>query len=136
MKPAFDKLAAEYENDASVAIVDVDCTKHQDLCGKHDVKGYPTIKYWQDGEKKDYNSGRDYDALKKFVVDNLEKKCFIADQAKCSDKEKKYITTRQGKDKEANAKELARLEKMAKGSSMKAELKAWLGQRLHILKQL
>jgi len=136
MKPAFDKLAAEYDADASVAIVDVDCTKHQDLCGKHDVKGYPTIKYFVDGERKDYEGPRDFDGLKKFVVDSLEKKCFIADQAKCSEKEKKYIGLRQAKDKDANTKELSRLEKMAKGSTMKAELKAWLGQRLHILKQL
>ena len=136
MKPAFDKLAAEYEGNDAVAVVDVDCTKHQDLCGKHDVKGYPTIKYWQDGDRKDYQGGRSFDDLKKFVVDNLEPKCFVKDQAKCSDKQKKYISNRQAKDKAANDKELARLEKMAAGSSMKAELKAWLHQRIAILKQL
>ena len=72
MKPAFDQLAAEYESSSSVAIVDVDCTVHQDVCTKvfahtarrthelrsrgvqHGVSGYPTIKYWQDGEVKDY----------------------------------------------------------------------------------
>jgi protein disulfide-isomerase A6 len=136
MKPAFDKLAAEYEASSSVVIADVDCTKEQDLCGKHGVKGYPTIKYWQDGEVKDYQGARDFDGLKKFVTDTLEKKCFIADQASCSEKEKKFIGTRQAKDKEANTKELARLTKMAGGSSMKAELKQWLHQRLNILKQL
>ncbi|CAB3986332.1 disulfide-isomerase A5-like, partial [Paramuricea clavata] len=28
----------------------VDCTKDQELCKKYDVKGYPTIKYFKDGE--------------------------------------------------------------------------------------
>jgi len=136
MKPAYDKLAGEYEASSSVAIVDVDCTKHQDLCSTHGVKGYPTIKYWLDGEVKDYQGGRTFDDLKKFVTDTLEKKCFVSDTEKCTDKEKKYITTRQAKDKEANTKELDRLTKMAAGSSMKAELKMWLHQRLNILKQL
>lgn len=34
MKPDYDKLGAEYEGSSSVNIVDVDCTVHQDLCGK------------------------------------------------------------------------------------------------------
>ena len=34
MKPDFDKLGAEFESSSSVNIVDVDCTKEQDLCGK------------------------------------------------------------------------------------------------------
>jgi len=54
MKPDYDKLGTEYEGSSSVNIVDVDCTVHQDLCGKHGVQGYPTIKYWKDGEVKDY----------------------------------------------------------------------------------
>jgi protein disulfide-isomerase A6 len=136
MKPAFDKLATEYEASSSVAIVDVDCTKEQDLCGKHDVKGYPTIKYWLDGERKDFNGGRSFDDLKKFVTDTLERKCDVAAPEACTDKEKKFIDLRKAKDKAANDKELARLTKMAAGSSMKAELKQWLHQRLNILKQL
>jgi len=96
MKPAFDQLAAEYESSSSVAIVDVDCTVHQDVCTKvfahtarrtyelrsrgvqHGVSGYPTIKYWQDGEVKDYNQGRTYDDMKKFVSETLEVKCIVA----------------------------------------------------------
>ena len=134
MKPAFDKLATEFEG-TSVNVVDVDCTKEGDLCSKHGVKGYPTIKYWENGASKDYNGGRSYDDLKKHVQ-SLERKCSVADPKECSEKEKKFIALRQTKDKEANTKELARLEKMAKGSSMKAELKQYLLQRIHILKQL
>ncbi len=34
MKPAYDKLGEEFASSSSVAIVDVDCTKEQDLCSK------------------------------------------------------------------------------------------------------
>merc|ERR1711998_489441 len=136
MKPDFDRLATEYESSSSVNIVDVDCTVEQDLCSKHGVKGYPTIKYWLNGESKDYQGGRKFDDLKKFVSETLERKCDVADPKECSDKEKKYIELRKGKDDDANKKELERLTKMAAGSTMKADLKMWLMQRLAILKQL
>eukprot|EP00658_Telonema_sp_P-2_P083483 TRINITY_DN9057_c0_g2_i1.p1 TRINITY_DN9057_c0_g2~~TRINITY_DN9057_c0_g2_i1.p1 ORF type:complete len:136 (+),score=54.85 TRINITY_DN9057_c0_g2_i1:239-646(+) len=135
MKPDYDKLGEEYQASSSVNIVDVDCTKEQDLCSKHGVQGYPTIKYWKDGEVNDFNSGRTYDAMKKFVEDELETKCLVSDPSGCTEKETKYITTRQAKGAEANTKEVARLQKMAAGG-MKAELKQWLNQRLNILKQL
>eukprot|EP00657_Telonema_sp_P-1_P009220 TRINITY_DN3409_c0_g1_i2.p2 TRINITY_DN3409_c0_g1~~TRINITY_DN3409_c0_g1_i2.p2 ORF type:complete len:136 (-),score=50.61 TRINITY_DN3409_c0_g1_i2:363-770(-) len=135
MKPDFDKLGAEYEGSSSVNIIDVDCTVEQDLCSKHDVKGYPTIKYWKDGEVKDFNAGRSYDDMKKFVQEYLESHCDVNDPKDCTDKEKKYIDARKAKGKEANDKELARLKKMASGG-MKAELKMWLSQRLNILQQM
>jgi len=136
MKPAYDKLADEFASSSSVNIVDVDCTQEQDLCSKHEVRGYPTIKYWLDGERKDYQGGRSYDDLKKFVTESLERKCSVEDPQECSDKEKKFIELRKSKDKDANAKELERLTKMASSGSMKADLKQWLHQRLNILKQL
>merc|ERR1711898_86379 len=100
---------------------DVDCTVHQDLCGKHDVKGYPTIKYWLDGERKDYSGGRSFDDMKQFVSNTLERKCDVAAPEACTPKEKKFIELRKAKDKPTNYKEFERLTKMAQGSSMKAE---------------
>jgi len=135
MKPAYDKLMGEYEGSSSVVVADVDCTKEQDLCSKQGVQGYPTIKYWNAGEKKDYNGGRTFDALKKFVADTLEVKCDVKAPKDCDEKENKFITLRKSKDAEANKKEVDRLTKMAAGN-MKAELKQWLMKRLHILKQL
>mmetsp|Transcript_35723 Transcript_35723/g.76266 ORF Transcript_35723/g.76266 Transcript_35723/m.76266 type:complete len:139 (-) Transcript_35723:226-642(-) len=137
MKPAWDQLGGEYEGSNSVVVADVDCTKEQALCSKHGVKGYPTIKYYKDGDKegKPYQGGRDFDALKKFTADTLEVQCDIADQEGCSDREKKYIAKMQGKDAAARGKQLARLTKM-KAGKMKAELKAWLNSRINILKQL
>merc|ERR1711918_162659 len=106
---------------------DVDCTVETDLASEHGVSGYPTIKYWKDGEKKDYSGGRTFDDLNKFVKDNLE--------AMCDDKEKKHIEKMKGKGGDDITRQFDRLGKM-KGDSMKAELKQWLNKRINILKQL
>eukprot|EP00666_Eupelagonemidae_sp_cell4sb_P018011 gene18011-biopygen23584 len=61
MKPAWDELGKEYEGSANVVIADVDCTADdgKDVCEKHGVSGYPTIKYWT----KDSKDAKDYRAF-------------------------------------------------------------------------
>jgi len=61
--------------------------------------------------------------------------CKVSDGAGCSEKELEFIAKWKDKPKEEVAPQLARLEGM-KGKSMKPELKAWLGQRIAVLKQL
>lgn len=136
MKPAYDKLAAEYADTPSVGIFDVDCTVEQELCGKHEVRGYPTIKYYKDGDKtgESYNSGRDYDSLDKFVKENLLRACDVSTMDGCSEKEKTYIEKMKGKAEKVPT-EHDRLAGM-QGKSMTADKKAWLNQRLHILQGL
>jgi len=137
MKPDWDKLGAEYEG-SSVVIGDADCTKEQELCSDYGVQGYPTIKYFtaETGKKgADYQGGRDFDGLKKFVEDTLAKSCEIDNQENCDEKEVKYIAKMQKKGSEVVAKQLARLTKM-KGGKMKPELMAWLNKRVAILTQL
>ena len=139
MKPAWDQLGGEYKDSSSVLIGDADCTASgKELCEEHEVRGYPTIKYFtaDTGPKgTDYSGGRDFDSLKKHVQDNLEVKCDVESPGDCDEKEAKYIEKMQGKDAAERAKQLKRLDGM-KGNSMKADLKKWLGQRLNILKQL
>lgn len=137
MKPDWDRLGSEYA-DSSVLIGDVDCTADGDsLCEEYEVRGYPTIKYFKDGDSsgEDYQGGRDFDSLKKFVEDELEVKCSVEDPSECSDKEKAYIEKMKAKSAEERAAQLSRLDGMS-GGKMKAELKRWLGQRIRILKQL
>jgi len=138
MKPAWDELGEEYAASSDVLIADVDCTAEgEELCTKFEVRGYPTIKYFKDGDTKgeDYQGGRDINSLKSFVEGNLERPCQVADSSKCTEKETKYIEKMKAKTSEDIKKQLDRLDGM-KGNSMKAELKQWLNQRLSILKQL
>jgi len=133
MKPAYDQLGQEYEGSSSVVIGDVDCTVESDLCSKVGANGYPTLKYYLAGEMKDYSGGRDYDGLKKFVQENLEKLCDATTGSDCSEKELAFIEKVKGAaDLET---QLNRLQAMAAGT-MKSELKQWVIQRLNILKQL
>jgi len=138
MKPAWDRLGDDYAASSSVLIADVDCTAEgEEVCSKFDVKGYPTIKYFLNGDEEgeDYKGGRDYDSLKKHVEENLEIKCDVTDPVGCTDKEKAYIEKMKQKTIDERGAQITRLDKM-KGDSMKADLKQWLIQRLHILNSL
>lgn len=44
-------------------MAEVDCTQHQDVCSKHGIRGYPTLKYFIDGEAHQYSGQRTHDAL-------------------------------------------------------------------------
>jgi len=136
MKPAWDKLGSEFEA-SSVVVADADCTVETELCSKFDVKGYPTIKYFKDGDRdgEKYEGGRDFDSLQKFVKETLEVQCQVADPAQCDEKETKYIASMTEKGTEAIAKQLVRLTGML-SKPMKAELKGWVAKRINILKQL
>eukprot|EP00934_Nitzschia_sp_Nitz4_P003168 Nitzschia sp. Nitz4//scaffold3_size479765//10106//10781//NITZ4_000007-RA/size479765-augustus-gene-0.19-mRNA-1//-1//CDS//3329550479//3158//frame0 len=138
LKPAWDQLGDEYAASSSVLIGGADCTDAgEELCEKFEVRGYPTLKYFLDGDKvgQDYQGGRDFASLKSFVEETLEVKCEVSKPTECSEKEQGYIEKMKAKSSADRVKQIQRLEGMA-GDSMKAELKAWLRQRLHILRSL
>ena len=72
MKPDYDRLSAEYGSSENVLIADVNCGEEDALCAASDVRGYPTIKYYVNGEEEDYQMGRTYEDMKQFVKDKLE----------------------------------------------------------------
>jgi len=46
MKPAWNKLAAEYADSKTAGVFDVDCTAAgKPLCDSNGVRGFPTIKW-------------------------------------------------------------------------------------------
>jgi len=140
MKPAWDELGSEYAGSKSVVIGDVDCTSDaaKDICEKHGVRGYPTVKYFtaETGEGgEDYSGGRDLDSLKTFTSENLAAKCLVEDTEACSEKEVGYITKMKAATSDEVKKQLDRLQGM-KGNSMAPDLKKWLNQRIAILDQL
>lgn len=92
MKPAWDKLMAEFDGHASALVADVDCTADgKALCESNGVRGYPTIKYGDPTNLEDYKGGRDFDALKKFADENLKPLCSPSNLDLCDDTQKAEI---------------------------------------------
>lgn len=51
--------ADEFKDDPRVGLAAVDCTRHRSVCSAHDVKGFPTIKYFSYLKTvREYNGGR------------------------------------------------------------------------------
>ena len=116
----------------------MDCTVEESLCERFEVRGYPTLKYFTaetGAEGEAYELGRDLDSLKAFVEETLEIKCALDDRARCSEKEVAYLEKMTAASAGDVAAALTRLQGM-QGSSMKPELKQWIVQRMHILKQI
>jgi len=91
MKPAWDKLMDEFKDSKTAVVADVDCTVHQDLCGKHGVQGYPTIKYGDPNNMEDYQGGRTYEDLSAFAKENLGPSCGPANLDLCDAEQKAKV---------------------------------------------
>jgi len=69
------KLAPEYakaaqklaEFDPPVALAKVDATEEKDLASKFDVKGFPTLKWFVNGEAQEYKGGRTEDEIVNWI---------------------------------------------------------------------
>jgi len=76
MKPDWDRLMGDFKDSPTALVGDVDCTAEgKDLCEKFEVGGYPTIKWGDPGDMKDYNGGRSYADFKKFADESLGPTC-------------------------------------------------------------
>ena len=84
----------DFKGSSTSLVGDVDCTAEgKDLCSTHGVSGYPTIKYGDPAELKDYNGGRSYEDLKKFADENLGPSCGPANLDLCPEGDKAKIET-------------------------------------------
>lgn len=66
------QLAPEYANAATVLkgevpLAKVDCTQHKELCNANGVKGFPTLKLFQDGKALEYQGQRNSDLIVSFI---------------------------------------------------------------------
>jgi thioredoxin domain-containing protein 5 len=68
LAPTFEELARALEHDTTVSIAKVDCTVYRPICKDFDVKGYPTLLWFEGGKKVDKYSGpRSLEDLKSYV---------------------------------------------------------------------
>lgn len=55
MAPEYEKAATQLKEDGSeIRLGKVDATEESDLAGEFGVRGYPTIKFFKNGEASDY----------------------------------------------------------------------------------
>jgi len=82
----------DFKGSPTSLIADVDCTAGgEKLCEKVGVQGYPSIKYGDPDDLKDYDGGRSYDDLKKFADNNLGPTCGPENLDLCGDKTRKKV---------------------------------------------
>jgi len=95
MKPAWDKLMKNWnkgDRAKTSLIADVDCTAEgKPLCEKVGVQGFPTIKWGDVNNLETHESGREYDALKKWAKEKLKPICSPSNMDLCDDEKKKEI---------------------------------------------
>uniref|UniRef100_A0A0K0D2H9 Calsequestrin n=1 Tax=Angiostrongylus cantonensis TaxID=6313 RepID=A0A0K0D2H9_ANGCA len=67
--PTYNKAAALI----SVPLVKIDATVEKALAKRYDIQGYPTLRFWQNGEgPEDYNGGRDIDEIVDWVLSRVD----------------------------------------------------------------
>lgn len=61
------------KDEPQVVIAKVDCTKQQPLCAKHEITGYPTLRFFKLGEEESvkFKGTRDMPAITEFINEQL-----------------------------------------------------------------
>nr|AQQ10870.1 disulfide isomerase [Conus miles] len=60
LAPVYSEVAGKLMDEgSSIKLAKVDATVETDLAGKFEVKGFPTIKFFENGKPKDYTGGRE-----------------------------------------------------------------------------
>jgi protein disulfide-isomerase-like protein len=65
LEPIWEELAKELKNRAVIA--KVDCVQERELQQIHQIRGFPTIKFFKDGIVHDYKGGRDVPSFVSFL---------------------------------------------------------------------
>mmetsp|Transcript_26863 Transcript_26863/g.30703 ORF Transcript_26863/g.30703 Transcript_26863/m.30703 type:complete len:220 (-) Transcript_26863:279-938(-) len=92
MKPDWDKLMEASKDSTTQLIADVDCTAGgKPICEDNGVQGFPTLKYGDPSDLQDYQGGRDFDSLEKFIKDELKPMCSPSNLDLCDDDKKAEI---------------------------------------------
>lgn len=76
LHPLWEELAGimNAKDDPQVIIARVDCTQQHALCSKHDITGYPTIRFFKQGDVDNsvkFTGTRDMSTLSEFIISQL-----------------------------------------------------------------
>lgn len=74
LAPDWEILATTWKNmQNEVKIAKLDCDQHKDLCSKHGVSGYPTLKFFPKAStvSEDYNEGRSAEEATQYLNNKL-----------------------------------------------------------------
>lgn len=66
MAAAFKQLSSSLKG--RVNTLEVDCEANQALCRSYDIRGYPVLRLYDQGNVKEYTGGRNHDAMLKWVL--------------------------------------------------------------------
>lgn len=55
-----------------VPLAKVDATVEPELAKKFDIQGYPTLKFWNNGSKSDYDGPRDADGIVQWIREKTD----------------------------------------------------------------
>lgn len=93
LKPAWDKLMAEFEGSPTALVADVDCDAEESkaFCEAHGVDGFPTLKWGDPSALESYEGEREFDDLKEFADANLKPLCSPMNLHLCDDSKKAMI---------------------------------------------
>jgi len=85
MKPDWDKLKTDMNNE-KILLADVDCIgSGKDLCADYEIKQYPTMKYGDPNILMDYTGKRDHKSLWRWAQ-RIDKHCSPASLGLCDSK--------------------------------------------------
>jgi len=128
MKPDWDKLMKKYRNHEHVIVADVDCTLsiNQDFCQRMGVEGYPTIKYGDPDNLKDYEGGRTAKEMYIFAKENLGPQCSPAHMDICTGAQREKVNSYLAMEYSALEQAIAEktMEELEAENEMKGEHKA------------
>eukprot|EP00656_Telonema_subtile_P006483 TRINITY_DN12_c0_g1_i2.p2 TRINITY_DN12_c0_g1~~TRINITY_DN12_c0_g1_i2.p2 ORF type:complete len:213 (+),score=87.72 TRINITY_DN12_c0_g1_i2:143-781(+) len=109
--PAWKTLMDDFKDSKTALVAECDCTVHKELCAKHGVQGYPTLKHGDPNNLEDYQGGRDLDALKTFATENLGPSCGPANLDLCDVEAKAAVEEAMALDADALKAKIAEGEK-------------------------
>ena len=94
MASDYEKLANTHASDKSKVIAEVDCTAEasQPLCQEYGVQGFPTLKFGDPTLLEDYSGDRSFEAMDKFVKEELKLACSPFALDLCNEEEQQIIS--------------------------------------------